>query len=84
MLNVLLEAGAELNGAALAAGIVDKIVLFYAPYVIGAAGVPMAQLRNGKRPPALLRPTLVPCGKDFVLQGYIRDVYGHHRSYRKN
>ena len=44
ILNVLLEAGAELNGAALQAGIVDKMILFYAPKIMGTGGVPMAQI----------------------------------------
>ena len=35
MVNVLLEAGAELNGAALEAGLVDKMILFYAPKIMG-------------------------------------------------
>ncbi len=42
ILNVLLEAGAELNGAALEARIVDKMILFYAPKIMGTGGVPMA------------------------------------------
>ena len=37
ILNLLIEAGAELNGAALAGGIVDKMVLFYAPRIMGTA-----------------------------------------------
>ena len=44
MLNVLLEAGAGLNGAALESGIVDKMILFYAPKIMGTGGVPMAQI----------------------------------------
>src|ERR1700689_4340978 len=44
ILGVLLEAGAGLNGAALQAGIVDKMILFYAPKIMGTGGVPMAQI----------------------------------------
>ncbi len=47
ILSVLLEAGPNLNGAALEAGIVDKIVLFYAPKFIGERGVPLALLAAG-------------------------------------
>ena len=38
ILSVLLEAGAILNSAALAAGIVDKMRVFFAPKVAGSAG----------------------------------------------
>jgi diaminohydroxyphosphoribosylaminopyrimidine deaminase / 5-amino-6-(5-phosphoribosylamino)uracil reductase len=44
ILSVLLEAGPSLNGAAITANLVDKFVLFYAPKVAGAAGVPLAHL----------------------------------------
>ncbi len=49
ILSVLLEAGAELNGAALQAGIVDKMILFYAPKIMGTGGVP-----DGQHPLALV------------------------------
>lgn len=42
ILSVLLEAGPTLNGAALAAGIVQKMFLFYAPKISGEARVPLA------------------------------------------
>ncbi|MGB7494861.1 MAG: bifunctional diaminohydroxyphosphoribosylaminopyrimidine deaminase/5-amino-6-(5-phosphoribosylamino)uracil reductase RibD [Candidatus Acidiferrum sp.] len=40
ILSVLLEAGPRLNGSALSAGIVQKLVLFYAPRIAGKTGVP--------------------------------------------
>jgi diaminohydroxyphosphoribosylaminopyrimidine deaminase/5-amino-6-(5-phosphoribosylamino)uracil reductase len=40
ILSVLLEAGPRLNGAALAAGVVHKLVLFFAPKLAGDSGVP--------------------------------------------
>src|SRR5215470_14910108 len=40
ILSVLLEAGPGLNGAALAAGLVNKLVLFYAPKIAGSSDVP--------------------------------------------
>jgi diaminohydroxyphosphoribosylaminopyrimidine deaminase/5-amino-6-(5-phosphoribosylamino)uracil reductase len=39
--SLLLEGGASLAGAALAAGVVDKLSLFYAPKLLGGAGMPM-------------------------------------------
>ncbi len=77
ILSVLLEAGAELNGAALQAGIVDKMILFYAPKIMGTGGVPMAGIpsRWFKKSPALQNLTVKPCGLDFVVQGYFHDVH---------
>ena len=86
ILNVLLEAGAELNGAALQAGIVDKMILFYAPKIMGTGGVPMAQIpaRWFAKSPALKNISLNTYGPDFVVQGYFHDVYRNHRTRRKN
>ena len=86
MLNVLLEAGAELNGAALQSGIVDKMILFYAPKVMGTGGVPMASIPSKWFPKssALKNISVKTCGPDFVVQGYFHDVYRDHRARRKN
>jgi diaminohydroxyphosphoribosylaminopyrimidine deaminase/5-amino-6-(5-phosphoribosylamino)uracil reductase len=80
MLNVLLEAGSELNGAALAAGIVDKLVLFYAPKIMGARGVPFAKTTTAQlsNAPGLANVTLRRYGPDIAVQGYIHDVYRNH------
>jgi diaminohydroxyphosphoribosylaminopyrimidine deaminase / 5-amino-6-(5-phosphoribosylamino)uracil reductase len=42
ILSVLLEAGPRLNGAALASGLVNRMILFYAPKLAGSVGVPLA------------------------------------------
>jgi len=87
ILNVLLEAGAELNGAALEAGIVDKMILFYAPKIMGTGGVPLADLPAARwfpKSPALMNITINRYGPDFCVQGYFHDVYGNHRARRKN
>jgi diaminohydroxyphosphoribosylaminopyrimidine deaminase/5-amino-6-(5-phosphoribosylamino)uracil reductase len=86
ILNVLLETGAELNGAALQAGIVDKMILFYAPKIMGTGGVPMARIpsRWFAKSPALKNISLKACGLDFVVQGYFHDVYRNHGTRRKN
>ena len=82
MLNVLLEAGADLNGAALEAAIVDKLILFYAPKIMGTGGVPMARIASTWFPksPALTNITVNRFGPDFCVQGYFHDVYGNHRA----
>ena len=86
ILNVLLEAGAELNGAALQAGIVDKMILFYAPKIMGMGGVPMARIPSKWFPksPVLKNLTLSAYGPDFVVEGYFHDVYRNNRARRKN
>jgi diaminohydroxyphosphoribosylaminopyrimidine deaminase / 5-amino-6-(5-phosphoribosylamino)uracil reductase len=86
ILNVLLEAGAALNGAALEAGIVDKMILFYASRIMGTGGVPMARIssRAIRKLPSLQNVTVNRCGSDFVVQGYFHDVYRDHRRRRKD
>ncbi len=81
ILHVLLEAGAELNGAALAAGVVDKLVLFYAPKIMGTGGVPFARIPAARwfsKLPALRNITVTRCPPDLVVEGYFHDVYGNH------
>jgi diaminohydroxyphosphoribosylaminopyrimidine deaminase / 5-amino-6-(5-phosphoribosylamino)uracil reductase len=86
ILHVLLEAGAGVNGAALEAGVVDKMILFYAPKIMGTGGVPMARIpsRLFAKAPALSRLKVFPCGSDFVVEGYFHDVYGNHGARRKD
>ena len=78
LLSVILESGAILNSAALAAGIVDKMRVFFSPKVAGLVGDepgansasrrlwPMQELKNV---------TIEPFGPDFAIEGYLRDVY---------
>lgn len=82
MTSVLLEAGAALNGAALAAGVVDKIFFYYAPKILGGDdALPMA----GGRGVRAMRDALEVrhlrhhrFAEDFAVEGYLRDVYGNH------
>jgi diaminohydroxyphosphoribosylaminopyrimidine deaminase/5-amino-6-(5-phosphoribosylamino)uracil reductase len=74
ILSVLLEAGATLNSAALSAGIVDKMRVFFAPKVAGfksvaggATGVRAAQNLHGI--------TTAQFGADVAIEGYFHDVY---------
>ncbi len=80
ILSVLLEAGGELNAAALAAEIVDKMFLFYAPRMAGSnhRGVVQMQGRAFRVPPALKNLSLHRFGPDFAVEGYLRDVYRNH------
>ena len=76
ILSVLVEAGSKINGAALETGIVDKMILFFAPKIFGG-GVPFATGRSQRLAalPPLLNITLRQFGPDFAVEGYLRDVY---------
>jgi diaminohydroxyphosphoribosylaminopyrimidine deaminase / 5-amino-6-(5-phosphoribosylamino)uracil reductase len=86
ILHVLLEAGAELNGAALKSDIVDKVALFYAPKFMGTGGVPMAAISSSwfAKSPALEHLKATRYGPDFLVEGYFHDVYGNHGTRREN
>lgn len=76
-LSVLMEAGPALNGAALAAGIVHKLFLFYAPKIAGGNAVPFAFAPKLLLPP-LQYQNVKQFGPDFAVQGYLQDVYRNH------
>jgi diaminohydroxyphosphoribosylaminopyrimidine deaminase / 5-amino-6-(5-phosphoribosylamino)uracil reductase len=77
ILSVLLEAGSALNGAALAADIVDRVFLFYAPKFAGETHVPFATANNVKHTP-LRSLNIHQFGPDFAVEGMLHDVYGNH------
>ncbi len=79
ILSVILEAGSELNGAMLDADLVDKMILFYAPRILGAANVPVArrQATDLRKIPMLKNIALHRFGPDFAVEGYFHDVYGN-------
>ena len=74
VLSVLLEAGPTLNGEALTAGIVHKLVLFYAPKISGETRVPLAIAPKLKLP-ALQIARTQQFGPDVVIEAYLKDVY---------
>jgi diaminohydroxyphosphoribosylaminopyrimidine deaminase / 5-amino-6-(5-phosphoribosylamino)uracil reductase len=74
ILSVLLEAGPTLNGAALGAGIVDKLFLFYAPKIAGDDRVPFAVAPKLNLAPVQQVRTQF-FGPDFAVEAYLRDVY---------
>jgi diaminohydroxyphosphoribosylaminopyrimidine deaminase/5-amino-6-(5-phosphoribosylamino)uracil reductase len=55
ILSVLLESGPRLNAAALAEGVVNRMVLFYAPKFAGQTKVPFAPLHSANVPQIRLR-----------------------------
>jgi diaminohydroxyphosphoribosylaminopyrimidine deaminase / 5-amino-6-(5-phosphoribosylamino)uracil reductase len=74
ILSVLLEAGPTLNGAALSAEVVHKLVLFYAPRFAGDMGVPFAHL-DGTNRTHLQNLRVQQFGPDVALEGYVHDPY---------
>ena len=88
--SVMIEAGPHLVAAALAADVVDKVALFYAPRFLGGDALPMLPMgarreargrtrRTGAgavRVPELRDVTLRRFGPDFAVEGYLHDVYG--------
>jgi diaminohydroxyphosphoribosylaminopyrimidine deaminase / 5-amino-6-(5-phosphoribosylamino)uracil reductase len=78
ILSVMLEAGAILNSAALAAGIVDKMRVFLAPKVAGFTAKKPGMASTPARLQAmqeLQNMTIEKFGPDFAIEGYLRDVY---------
>jgi diaminohydroxyphosphoribosylaminopyrimidine deaminase/5-amino-6-(5-phosphoribosylamino)uracil reductase len=77
ILGLLIEAGSHVNAAALAAGIVDKLFLFYAPRVAGEGGAPMiASGGIASRAGTVIKElNLYRFGPDLAVEGYLRDVY---------
>jgi diaminohydroxyphosphoribosylaminopyrimidine deaminase/5-amino-6-(5-phosphoribosylamino)uracil reductase len=77
--NVLIEGGATVNGAALAAGIVDKVFLYYAPKILAGTGSVPFSIGPGFRDlnEAIQVKTLQlhRFGEEFAVEGYVRDPY---------
>ena len=77
--SLMIEGGAMVNAAALSAGIVDKIFLYYAPRILGgtasvpfAGGAGFASINDA----AYVRSTrLHRFGEDFAVEGYLKDPY---------
>lgn len=79
IISALLESGSQLNASALAgshlAGShVDKLTLFYAPILLGAAAVPFVE-PPGALPLRPLRTTLAQFGPDIRFEAWLRDPW---------
>ncbi|QJD82362.1 bifunctional diaminohydroxyphosphoribosylaminopyrimidine deaminase/5-amino-6-(5-phosphoribosylamino)uracil reductase RibD [Cohnella herbarum] len=72
--SILLEGGGVLNGAMLEAGLVDKLMLFYAPILVGGTGAPSAFEYTGPEEMSaalrLKRVTMQAFGDDWCVTGY--------------
>ena len=70
ILNVMIEGGSVLNAAALRNRVVDKMVLFIAPRIIGGNPMPVVD-RPVANMPNLRDVRLRPSGPDIVVEGYL-------------
>jgi diaminohydroxyphosphoribosylaminopyrimidine deaminase/5-amino-6-(5-phosphoribosylamino)uracil reductase len=79
ILSVILEAGPLLNRAALEAGLVEKVRLFYAPTLVGLGnslpGLPSRKRAASPRVHQITHVRTEQFGPDFAVEGYLRDVY---------
>ena len=75
-LSVMIEGGAEINASALQDGIVDKLLLFLAPILIGGKSTPTAVGGEGietLRQATRVRDVQIErFGEDILIQGYVR------------
>ncbi|MDI7253417.1 MAG: dihydrofolate reductase family protein, partial [Actinomycetota bacterium] len=74
--SVLLEGGGELNASAIAAGIVDKVMVFIAPKIAGGSMAPTYVEGPGveliKDAIALTSPKIRRFGEDIMLEAYFK------------
>jgi diaminohydroxyphosphoribosylaminopyrimidine deaminase/5-amino-6-(5-phosphoribosylamino)uracil reductase len=77
--SLLIEGGALVNWAALAAGVVDKVFLYYAPKILAGSGsVPFAGgagFQHLHEAAQVKNIALHRFGEDFAVEGYLRDPY---------
>ena len=78
--SLMVEGGATVNWAALAANVVDKVFLYYAPKILAGTGsVPFAAgagFRHMSQAAQVQHLHLHRFGEDFAVEGYVRDPYG--------
>jgi diaminohydroxyphosphoribosylaminopyrimidine deaminase/5-amino-6-(5-phosphoribosylamino)uracil reductase len=71
--SLLLEGGAEVHTTALNQGLVDKLMLFYAPRFLGAKALPMLGSFEGAQ--AIGDFSLRRFGQDFAFEAYLRNPW---------
>jgi diaminohydroxyphosphoribosylaminopyrimidine deaminase/5-amino-6-(5-phosphoribosylamino)uracil reductase len=78
--SLMIEGGAAVNWAALAANVVDKVFLYYAPKILAGTGsIPFAAgagFRQMNQAAQVKHLHLHRFGEDFAVEGYLRDPYG--------
>src|SRR5581483_3196918 len=85
--SLIIEGGALVNWTALAADVVDKVFLFYAPKILAGTGsVPFASGPGFPRISEAARVhsiSLHRFGEDFAVEGYIKDPYESEQNRRR-
>jgi diaminohydroxyphosphoribosylaminopyrimidine deaminase/5-amino-6-(5-phosphoribosylamino)uracil reductase len=71
--SLILEGGAEVHTTALKQGLVDKLMLFYAPKFLGQTAVPMVGSSEGL--PPIREYALKRFGEDFAFEAYLRNPW---------
>jgi diaminohydroxyphosphoribosylaminopyrimidine deaminase/5-amino-6-(5-phosphoribosylamino)uracil reductase len=78
--SVMIEGGATVNWTALAANVVDKVFLYYAPKILAGTGsIPFAAgpgFHHMNSAAQVRHLHLHRFGEDFAVEGYLRDPYG--------
>ncbi len=75
ILSVLVEGGARIHGAFWGQGLVDEVLLFYAPYLIGEQGTPLVlecQRSARDQEPLLERISVRQMGADLLYRALVR------------
>ena len=77
--SLIIEGGAMVNWAALAASVVDKVFFYYAPKILAGSGsIPFALGAGYPRmseAAQVKKLALHRVGEDFAVEGYLRDPY---------
>jgi diaminohydroxyphosphoribosylaminopyrimidine deaminase/5-amino-6-(5-phosphoribosylamino)uracil reductase len=74
MNSALLEAGSQVNASALSLKLVDKLVLFYAPLLLGTGAVPLINSVEKWDSP-ILRTSVRQFGRDVCMEATLRDPW---------
>ncbi len=74
MISVMIEAGGQVMASALQDGLVDKLVLYYAPVMLGSGGLPLMGKLEMERLD-VSRVETAQFGRDVRWTGYLRDPW---------
>lgn len=76
--SLLIEGGGRVAASALKSGVVDKVVFFYAPKILGGDGIPVLDGPGPERMAQCMRLSgmeVFSCGDDIRVEGYPDKVY---------
>lgn len=77
LISIMLEGGSQINAAALAAQVVDKLFLFYAPVIYGDAAIPVVRSLSASTYSSTRLDSykLHELGEDFAVEGYLHNPW---------